>query len=79
LGAAIGKPDLKWIVIPDGQLLSGMKGFGMNADLANGFVKMNAAIHSGKLFEDYYRNKPVLGKTKIKDYAKEFAAVFNRK
>ncbi len=78
LGTAIGKPDLKWIVIPDEQLLSGMKAFGLNEYLAKGFVEMNAAMHNGTLFADYYSKKPVLGKVKMTDYAKEFAAVYNQ-
>ena len=36
LGAAIGKPDLKWIVIPDEQLLNGMIAAGMNPQIAAG-------------------------------------------
>jgi uncharacterized protein YbjT (DUF2867 family) len=78
LGAAIGKPDLQWNVISDEQLLGGMKSFGMNPVLAKGFIDMNAAMHTGKLFEDYNRNKPALGKVKVKDFAKEFAVAFNR-
>jgi uncharacterized protein YbjT (DUF2867 family) len=79
LGAAIGKPDLKWIVIPDEQLLNGMIAAGMNPRIAAGLVEMNASSHSGKLYEDYYLNRPVLGKVKMKDYAKEFAAIYNKK
>ena len=79
LGAAIGKPDLKWIVIPDEQVQNGLIAAGMNPRIAVGFTEMNAAIHSGKLYEDYYNNRPVLGKTKITDFAEEFAAVFNQK
>jgi uncharacterized protein YbjT (DUF2867 family) len=79
LGAAIGKPDLKWIIITNEKLLNGMVSMGMNPNIAAGFVEMNAAQHSGILFEDYYRNKPTLGKVKIADYAKEFADVFNQK
>ena len=78
LGAAIGKPDLKWMVIPDEQLQSELIASGMNAGIAEGFVKMNASTHSGELFEDYYRNRPTFGKVKIADFAKEFAVVFNR-
>ncbi|HUI87500.1 MAG TPA: NAD(P)H-binding protein [Anaerolineales bacterium] len=79
LGAAIGKPDLKWIVIPDEQLLKGMIAAGMNPRVAAGLVEMNASSHTGKLYEDYHRNRPVLGKVKMKDYAKEFARVYNQK
>jgi len=78
LGAAVGKPDLKWMVIPDEQLQSSLMAAGMNPSIAIGFVEMNASMHSGKLFEDYYRNKPALGKVKVKDFAKEFAVAFNQ-
>jgi uncharacterized protein YbjT (DUF2867 family) len=78
LGAAIGKPDLKWISISDEQQLNGYKAFGMIDSLAHQFVEMNASIHNGKFYEDYNRNKPTLGKVKLKDFAKEFAAVYNQ-
>jgi len=29
------------------------------------------------LYEDYYLNRPTLGKVKLTDFAKEFAAVYN--
>jgi uncharacterized protein YbjT (DUF2867 family) len=76
LGEAIGKPDLKWVVIPDEQLLNGMLAAGMNPDIAKGFVEMNASRRSGVLYEDYYRNKPILGKIKLTDFAKEFATAY---
>ena len=79
LGEAIGKPDLKWIVISDEQLQSGLEGFGMTAQNAAGLVEMNASMHSGQLLADYYQHRPaVLGKVKITDFAKEFAAVYNQ-
>lgn len=77
LGGAIGKPDLKWLIIPPEQLQSGLIAAGMNPRLAAGFVEMNASMHSGKLYEDYYHNRPTLGKVKMKDFAKEFADVFH--
>ncbi len=76
LGLAIGKPDLKWVVIPNEQLLKGMTAAGMNAAIAKGLIEMNASIQSGVLFEDYYRNRPTLGKVKLTDFAKEFARVY---
>lgn len=79
LGAAVGKPYLKWALMTDKQMLSGLKMFGIPAERAAGIVEMNAAIHSGLVDEDYYRNKPaVMGKVKMKDFAKEFAAVYNQ-
>lgn len=78
LGAAIGMPDLKWIIIPGEQVLSGMIAAGINPQFAAGLVEMNASTHSGKMYEDYYRNRPAFGKVKLIDYAKEFAAVYNQ-
>jgi uncharacterized protein YbjT (DUF2867 family) len=76
LGSAIDKPDLKWILIPGEQWQSGLEAAGMNPQIAAGLIEMFSAQHSGLLMEDYYRNKPTLGKVKITDFAKEFAAVF---
>jgi uncharacterized protein YbjT (DUF2867 family) len=78
LGTAVGKPYLKWAMMSDKQMLSGLKMFGIPESSADGIVEMNASMHSGKLFEDYYQNKPQLGKVKLKDFAKEFAAVYNQ-
>jgi len=78
LGAAIGKPDLKWIVISDEQLLNGMITAGMNPKIAEGLVEMNASTHTGALYEDYYLHRPALGKVKFTEYAKEFATIYNQ-
>lgn len=78
LGNAIGKPDLKWIAVPDEQSLNGMISAGMNPNTAKGLMEMNRSRRGGVLYEDYNRNKPVLGKVKLKDFAKEFAAVYNK-
>jgi uncharacterized protein YbjT (DUF2867 family) len=78
IGTAIGKPDLKWEVISDEEMLRQMLAAGMNKWIAKGFVDMQAAQRSGSLYEDYYRNRPVLGKTKLKDFAGEFAIVYNQ-
>jgi hypothetical protein len=51
---------------------------GMNPGIAKGFVEMNASRRGGVLYEDYYSNRPVLGKVKLTDFAKEFAAVYNK-
>jgi uncharacterized protein YbjT (DUF2867 family) len=77
LGEAISQPGLKWNVIPDQEMLNSMLSAGMNEWIAEGFVAMQAAQRSGSLYEDFYGNKPVLGKTKFKDFAKEFAQVYH--
>lgn len=79
LGEAIRNPDLKWILTSDEQTLNGLKSVGMNPEIAAGLVEMYAGLHSGLLAEDYYRNKPaVMGKVKLVDYAKDFAAAFKQ-
>lgn len=79
LGAAIGKPDLKWILVSNEQRQSVLEAVGLPPKIAAGLVEMFASQHSGLLMEDYYRNKPMLGKVKLADFAKEFAAAFNQK
>jgi len=78
LGEAIGEPDLIWKVIPREQMLSGMLAAGMNEWIANGFIAMQAAQESGLLYEDFYRHRPVFGKTKFRDFAQEFAHVYHQ-
>lgn len=78
IGSAIGKPDLKWLVIPGEQMLGGMLEAGMNEWIAGGFVEMQAAQGSGSLYTDYYQNRPVMGKVKLADFAKEFALIYHQ-
>ena len=78
LGDAIGKPNLTWKVIPDEQMLNSMLSAGMNEWIARGFIGMQASQGTGALYEDYYRNRPTLGKVKLADFAKDFAQVYNQ-
>jgi uncharacterized protein YbjT (DUF2867 family) len=79
LGAAIGKPDLKWILIPDKQRQDILEAVGLNPRIAAGLVEMFASQHNGPLMEDYYRNRPaVMGKVKLTDFAADFAAAFKQ-
>lgn len=78
LGGAIGKPGLRWSVVPGEQLLNGMLSAGMNEWIANGFVAMQASQDTGALYDDYYRNQPTLGKVKLTNFAHEFAQAYNQ-
>jgi len=79
LGKAIGIPELKWLTISDEELLSRLDAVGMPAGNAAGLVEMQASMHSGALFQDYYLHKPaVLGKVKMADFATEFATAFRQ-
>jgi uncharacterized protein YbjT (DUF2867 family) len=77
LGAAIGKPDLKWVEFSDADALAGMLQAGLPEEIAKNFTEMGTATREGKLWEDYAKNKPaVLGKRKLEEFAKEFAKAF---
>ncbi|AKD53874.1 NmrA family NAD(P)-binding protein [Spirosoma radiotolerans] len=76
LGEAIGRPDLQWVIISDEALRNGLLQMGMPAQLADELVKMQAAMHSGVVYENYLRHRPVLGKTKLRGFAKDFAKAY---
>jgi len=77
LGAAIGRPELQWVTFTDEQTQRAMEQRSMPAHLVANFVEMGASTHSGALRQDYERHRPALmGKTKLEDFAKEFAAAF---
>ena len=77
LGQAIGKPALTWLVIPNDQFLKGLLGAGMNPQTAKEFVAMNESRFGGAMYEDYYRHQPTLGRVKLTDFARDFAAVYH--
>ncbi len=77
LGAAIGKPDLKWLLFTSEQMQKGMEQNGLPPQIAANFVEMGEATHSGILRDDYEKHRPKeIGKTKLEDFAKEFAKAF---
>lgn len=79
LGAAIGKPDLKWVTFTDEQTQRGLEEKGMPTHIAANFVELGASIHSGALRQDYDLHQPIaMGKVKLEDFAKEFAAAFQK-
>ena len=78
LGKAIGKPDLKWVLVSDKEVLDGLVQAGMNPTIATGLVEMYGSLYTGQLSEDYFRNRPkVMGRVKMTDFAAEFVAVYN--
>ena len=79
IGAAVGKPWLKWVRITDKQMLQGLKMAKLPEKLAELLVAMQAVMHNGKPLENFHRNNPKMGKIKLADFAKEFATVYNQK
>lgn len=79
LGKAIGNPNLNWVSFTDEQVKNTLLEQGLPERFAQDLVDLNASISSGKMGEDYEKNKPKFGKVKLTDFAKEFANVYNQK
>ena len=78
LGKAIGKPALQWVQFTDEQALGGMLQAGLPEDIAKNYVEMGQAIHSGSMFEDYWKHHTATsGKTSLEDFSKAFAVAYN--
>jgi len=78
LGKAIGKPELPWVVFSNDDALNGMLQAGLPEEIAKNYTEMGNAIHTGVMFEDYWKHHPEkLGKVKLEDFAKTFASVYN--
>jgi len=76
LGAAIGQPALRWVAFTDEQMRDNLLQNGLPASTAADIVDIYASMNSGALAEDYAQHKPTLGKVKLEEFAREFAAVF---
>jgi nucleoside-diphosphate-sugar epimerase len=75
LGLAVGKPNTPWIIFTDEQAREGMANAGLGETFVDAYIQMNKALRTGVLQADYWNNKPAtLGKVKLEDFAKEFAA-----
>ena len=78
LGAAIGKPELKWVEFSDADALGGMRKAGLPEEMAKKitrrWARQYARINFGMIL--YSINPPSLEK-KIAEFAREFAAAYN--
>jgi len=79
IGATIGKPYLKWVLLSDKQMLQRLKMAKVPPKVAEVLVEMQSVTHSGAPLQNFHNNKPQMGKVKLIDFAREFADVFNRK
>lgn len=76
LTAAVNKPA-PYVMFTDEQSREGMLQAGLSPVIAEGYVALGAAIRSKEMEADYWNNRPSqLGKVKLEDFAKEFAAVY---
>jgi NAD(P)H dehydrogenase (quinone) len=79
IGNAVGKPWLKWVLLSDQEMLRGLKMAKVPEKLAETLVEMQAAMHSGKTLENFHRSQPKMGKVRLADFARKFAAAYHKK
>jgi uncharacterized protein YbjT (DUF2867 family) len=78
LGKAVGNEQLPWVAFTDEQMKGGLLQAGLAEVFAEGYTVMGAAMRSGEMQSDYWSNRPSpLGKIKLEDFAKEFAAAYS--
>jgi uncharacterized protein YbjT (DUF2867 family) len=78
LSAAAGKKNIPYVEFTDDQSREGMLRAGLSATIADGYTAMGQALRSKEMEAHYRANKPAsLGKMKLEDFAKEFAAAYN--
>jgi uncharacterized protein YbjT (DUF2867 family) len=78
IGAAIDKPDLKWVEFTDDQATQGAVQAGLPKELAENYTEMGHALKTGKMAEDYWKHRPaILGKVKLADFAAVFATAYH--
>jgi len=76
LGSAIGKSDLPWVKFSDEDAYNGMVQAGLPQEIALNYRDMGQVMNDGTMFEDYWKHRPTLSKTKLEDFAKVFAAAY---
>jgi uncharacterized protein YbjT (DUF2867 family) len=76
LGKAIGK-NISWVVFSDEQQKQGLLQAGLSETHSQGYTDMGKALREGVMQRDVRSNKPSLSPTKLEDFAKEFAVIFN--
>lgn len=77
LGKAIGK-DLNWVIFTDQQQQEGLLQAGLSETHARNFTDMGRAIREGVLQADARKHKPSQARTKLEDFAKEFAQAYQQ-
>lgn len=77
-GQALNMPDLKAVQISDDQALQGILASGAPASFATQLIKMYGFERDNDFYADYRAHQPILGPTKLTDFAKTFAKVYQQ-
>ena len=77
LGTAVGRPETPWVEFSDEQSTQGMRGAGLNAEMAFQFTQLGEAMRAGRMQADYLRHRPGPGNVKLEQFAeREFAPAY---
>jgi uncharacterized protein YbjT (DUF2867 family) len=79
IGAAIGKPDLKYVEFPYDELKKALMGMGASASLADNMNTFIASLNAGRILEDAKRTAESTTPTSIEEFAHTFAHVYAMK
>ena len=77
LGHAIGRA-LNWVVFTDDQQKAGLLQAGLSETHSLGYTEMGVGLRDGSMQGDARKNLPAFAPMKLEDFAKEFAAAYNR-
>lgn len=78
LGNAIGIPSLQWLELPEEQVKASLLANGMAENAATNLVEVAISTHTGVLREEFDNSNVTYGKTKLEDFAKDFAIQYNQ-
>lgn len=78
LGNAVGIPSLQWKVLPPQQVQATLVANGMSENAAANLVDVGISTHTGVLRETFDMANPKYGKTKLEDFAMDFATKYNQ-
>ena len=70
LGAAIGKPELKYQQFPYADALKAMVGGGLPEEVAQSYVDMSRAFNEGRIKSTQKRTEQNVGTTTLETFAK---------
>jgi len=78
LGAAIGKPDLKYVQADPAQAKAGMVAAGFSRGVADSFEEMSKALSDGRINGTFTRDAASATPTTLESFAQVFAQAYNR-
>lgn len=74
LGDRIGRPDLRYVQLPDADMVAALTSAGFSADVAGRQVEMNRAVTEGRVVSREGRTPANTTPTRFEDYAAELSS-----